>query len=132
MSLWQKLLRALGLEGARRTFELEQPLVDALQSLAEQERRPQDEVAAELLSVALAQRQAAEENLRIWHALSTREQQVTALICLNYTNRQIANRLVLSPETVKTHVRNVLRKFGVHSKAQLRQALSEWDFEGWG
>ena len=47
------------------------------------------------------------------------------------TNRQIAARLVLSPETVKTHLRSVLHKFGLRSKAELRQALAGWDFSGW-
>ena len=89
------------------------------------------EVAADLLSAALLKRQQAEEYLRTWRALSTREQQVTALTCLNYTNPQIASRLYLSPDTVKSHVRNVLRKFNVRSKAELRQALSEWDFSEW-
>jgi len=131
MSLWQKFLRALGLRGNRRVFELDQPLAEALQHFAEMERRPQEEVAAALLSAALAQRQNAEVNLRRWRSLSTREQQAVALICLGYTNSQIAARLVLSPETVKTHVRNALRKFGVHSRAELRQLLAEWDFSAW-
>jgi DNA-binding CsgD family transcriptional regulator len=56
---------------------------------------------------------------------------VTALTCLGYTNRQIAARLVLSPETVKTHLRNVLRKFDLPTKAELRRALADWDFGDW-
>ncbi len=131
MSLWQKFLQALGLRGNRRVFELDQPLAEALQQYAEAEHRPRDEVAAALLTAALVQRQIAEVNLRVWRSLSTREQQVVALICLNYTNSQIAARLVLSPETVKTHVRNALRKFGVHSRLELRQRLAEWDFSAW-
>ncbi|OGO26533.1 MAG: hypothetical protein A2W33_03695 [Chloroflexi bacterium RBG_16_52_11] len=131
MSLWQKLRKVLGMQGSKRAFELDQPLVEALRHLAEREHRQQDEVAVELLSAALAQRQAAEVNLRVWRSLSSRQQQVTALICLNYTNRQIAARLVVSTETVKSHVRDVLRKFNMHSKAELRQALAEWDFSEW-
>ena len=131
MSLWQKFLQALKLQGARRAFELDQPLVEVLQHFAETEKRPREEIAADLLSAALVQRQAAEDNLRIWRSLSTREQQVAAFICLNYTNPQIAARLFVSPETIKTHVRNVLRKFNMHSKADLRRALAEWDFSQW-
>jgi len=131
MSLWQKLRKVLGMQGSKRAFELDQPLVEALRHLAEREHRPQDEVAVDLLSAALAQRQAAEVNLRVWQSLSSRQQQVTALICLNYTNRQIAARLVITTETVKSHVRNVLRKFNMHTKTELRQALAEWDFSEW-
>jgi DNA-binding NarL/FixJ family response regulator len=131
MSLWRRLLQALKGRDAQRAYELDQPLVEVLQRFAEAEKRPREEVAADLLSAALLKRQLAEEYLRTWRALSTREQQVTALTCLNYTNPQIASRLYLSPDTVKSHVRNVLRKFNVRSKAELRQALSEWDFSEW-
>jgi DNA-binding NarL/FixJ family response regulator len=131
MSLWRKLLQALKRRDVQRTFELDQPLVEVLQHFAETEKRPREEVAADLLSAALIKRQAAEEHLRTWRALSSREQQVTALICLNYTNPQIAARLYLAPDTVKSHVRNVLRKFNVHSKAELRLVLADWDFSEW-
>ena len=47
------------------------------------------------------------------------------------TNRQIAARLMISPETVKTHLRNAQYKFDVHSKAELRALLSDWDFSAW-
>jgi DNA-binding CsgD family transcriptional regulator len=56
---------------------------------------------------------------------------VAALTCLGYTNRQMAARLSLSPETIKTHVRNVLFKFGLNRKTDLRQALANWDFSAW-
>jgi DNA-binding CsgD family transcriptional regulator len=57
---------------------------------------------------------------------------VTALTCLHYTNRQMAGRIHISSETVKTHIVNILVKFHLHSKAELRQALSDWDFSNWG
>ena len=133
MSFFQRLLHALGYTRSERrlTFQLDQTMAQSLRKLAEQEQRTPDDIAADLLSFALAQRHAADENLARWRSLSPREQQVAALACLNYTNRQIASLLVISPETVKTHVRNVLRKFGLHSKAELRQALADWDFSAW-
>ena len=39
--------------------------------------------------------------------------------------------MVISVNTVKTHMRKVLAKFGVHSKAELRVALGSWDFAPW-
>lgn len=132
MSVLRRLLRALGYTRPERlTFELDQALVQSLQELSEQEQRPAQALVSDLLSFALEQRHAADENLARWRSLSPREQQVAALACLNYTNRQIAARLVISPETVKTHMRNLLRKFDLHSKVELRQALAEWDFNAW-
>ncbi len=133
MSFWNRLLQALGISKAstQLSFEVETNLIHSLQDLAERERRPEDEIAAELLTYALKQRDVAEVQLRRWRSLSPREQQVTALICLGYTNREIANRLVISVETAKTHVRNTLHKFDLRSKVELRQALSDWDFSAW-
>lgn len=133
MSLWQRLLRTLGYKRNTNwlSFEVELGMMQSLQDLAEHDRRSQDVIAAELLSFALAQRNAAELHLERWRSLSPREQQVAALICLGYTNREIADRLVISVETVKSHVRNVLYKFNLHGKVELRQILSDWDFSAW-
>ena len=116
----------------RRRYSVDGELLQSLQNLAEQEQCSEEELAADLLNAALARRQAGALNLRLWKKLSFREQQVAALACLGCTNRQIAARLVLSPETVKSHLRNVLHKFGLRSKAELRQALADWDFGDWG
>ncbi len=67
--------------------------------------------------------------LACWRSLTPREQQIATMICQHLSNRQIAQRLVLSPNTVKGHVHRVLSKFGVRSKAELRQALEDWDFD---
>jgi DNA-binding CsgD family transcriptional regulator len=132
MSLWQRLLRALGYQPpARLSFHMDQELARSLQELAAREQRQAGEVAADLLSAALAERNAGGEMLERWLRLSAREQQVAALICLEYTNRQIAARLFITPETAKSHVRNVLHKFGLRSKAQLRRELAGWDFSDW-
>jgi DNA-binding CsgD family transcriptional regulator len=127
MTFWQLIQRFLGLQ----VIHLDQPTLHELQNLAEQENRPKEAVAADLLSFALVQRGAAETKLRRWQELSPREREVTALVCLSYTNRQIATHLSLSLPTVKTHVRNVLRKFGLSRRSDLRLVLAEWDFSAW-
>ncbi|GLZ39852.1 LuxR family transcriptional regulator [Actinokineospora sp. NBRC 105648] len=53
--------------------------------------------------------------------LSPREREVASLAGSGLTNREIADRLFLSPRTVEQHVATALRKLGVHS----RTALSE-------
>jgi len=132
LTLWQRLQANLGFQSTTRPpLPLDKELQQALAQLAVSERRSQDEVMADLLTCALAQRQAAEANLQRWRELSPRERQVAALICLDLTNRQIAGRLTISPETVKTHVRHILEKFQVHSKLALRLMLSDWDFSNW-
>jgi DNA-binding CsgD family transcriptional regulator len=131
-SLWRGLLSDLGLlSSSRRIYQYDAELFQAVRDLAIQEQRSEEEVTAELLSMALVQKDANEEKMRYWHSLSHREQQVATLACLNHTNRQIAARLGISPATVATHMRNVLYKFNLRSKSELRQALSHWDFSAW-
>ena len=132
MTIWQRVLRALGyIPATRLEFHADENLLQSLQTMAEREQRHTGEVASELLSSALARRQVDDSLMAHWGFLSAREQQVAALICLNFTNRQIAARLRITPETAKSHVRNVLRKFDLHSKAELRRALADWDFSAW-
>ena len=51
--------------------------------------------------------------------LSAREAEVVALVADGLTNRQIADRFVLSERTVESHVRNALLKLGLSRRAQL-------------
>jgi two-component system NarL family response regulator len=51
-------------------------------------------------------------------ALSARERDVLALIAEGLRNREIAERLVISETTVKTHVRHVLEKLRFRNRAE--------------
>jgi non-specific serine/threonine protein kinase len=51
--------------------------------------------------------------------LTRRELEVAALIAQGLTNRNIAERLVISEWTVDSHVRHILTKLDVHSRAQV-------------
>jgi DNA-binding CsgD family transcriptional regulator len=50
--------------------------------------------------------------------LSARELQVLALIVEGQTNKEIASRLCLSPDTVKNHVVHIIQKLGVSDRTQ--------------
>jgi DNA-binding CsgD family transcriptional regulator len=112
-------------------LQIDGELLDWLQDLADREQRSEAEVASEMLAFALLQRANADENLRIWRALSPREREVAALVSLGYTNKEIAARLVVSTETVKTHTQRILQKYRLKSKSDLRLALAQWDFSAW-
>jgi PAS domain S-box-containing protein len=51
--------------------------------------------------------------------LTVREREVVALIALGLTTSRIAEQLFISAETVRTHVRNVMAKLGVHTRVEL-------------
>ena len=64
--------------------------------------------------------QLAEEYQRLMEQLGDSSLQRVATFKLEgYTNEEIADRLVISPLTAKTHVRNVLRKLDCHDRAAL-------------
>ena len=122
------------------TFTFSSPTTPALpqgrflsmvDDLAQKECISAEDLYAEMFSSAIARRARMQAARARWQELSTREQQVAALVCQDLTNRQIAARLSISGETVKTHIRNVLFKFGLHSKEDLRRHLADWDVSTW-
>ena len=112
-------------------LELDPANARYLSQIAASTNVSRQETAQGLLKNALLERQVAEVHLAHWRALTPRQQQIAALACLNFTNRQIAARLNISPQTVKAHMRNLLHRFDLHSKSELRQALEDWDFSAW-
>jgi DNA-binding CsgD family transcriptional regulator len=56
--------------------------------------------------------------------LSARERSVAELFCDGLTYKEIATRLLISPATVRAHLRGIYSKLGVSSKIELTTALS--------
>jgi DNA-binding NarL/FixJ family response regulator len=52
------------------------------------------------------------------NALTDREREVLVLVAQGLSNQQIADSLVISERTARTHVSNILGKLGVASRTQ--------------
>jgi DNA-binding NarL/FixJ family response regulator len=88
-------------------------------------------IAMDVIHFGMEYQWSSEANARAWEALTPREQHVAALVCLGYTNKEIAKKLVIATSTVKTHIRHILRKFRLNGKLELKGVLREWDFSAW-
>lgn len=51
--------------------------------------------------------------------LSEKEREVAKAICRGKTNKQIAETLQISINTVKTHIQHIYKKLSVHSRTEL-------------
>jgi len=58
-----------------------------------------------------------------WAALTATEERVARLIAQGHTNRSAAQHLVLSPNTVATHLRSIFAKLAVNSRSQLTRVV---------
>jgi DNA-binding CsgD family transcriptional regulator/tetratricopeptide (TPR) repeat protein len=67
---------------------------------------------------------SSERDAGLVNRLTRREREVADLVRVGRTNQEIAERLVISLSTAKVHVRNVLRKTGTRSRAELAGLLA--------
>ncbi len=51
--------------------------------------------------------------------MTKRERQIIALIAEGFTNKEIAQKLHLSPYTIKSHVHNILEKLALNTRVQI-------------
>ena len=114
-----------------RVFLQDEELIAVIKDVAKQQKRAEEEIVAEFTKAGLNQFLDQNELENRWKSLSHREQQVIALICLGYRNYEIANILVIAPETVKTHLQRIFNKFQLRSSRELRLALKDWNFRDW-
>ena len=105
------LLKSVGLE----------ELTEAIRKAARGEAVLHPHVAARLVQEI---RGAAQESALLYTALSEREREVLRLIADGLSNAQIADRLVISERTVKSHVNNILGKLHVVDRTQA--AIFAW------
>lgn len=112
------------LKGTPRT-----DLVAAVKGTAAGESHVDPHVAGKLLS-HVAQRGAPAADTRLREQLSDRELEVLRLVARGLSNAEIANRLYLSPGTVRNYVSAILGKLDVADRTQaavlaLRHGLVE-------
>jgi DNA-binding CsgD family transcriptional regulator/tetratricopeptide (TPR) repeat protein len=70
---------------------------------------------------------AAEPETNGWAALTTSELTVARLVAEGLTNREVAERLFVSPHTVSSHLRHVFSKLGITSRVELARVARDYE-----
>ncbi len=55
--------------------------------------------------------------------LTPREIEVATRVCDGFDDAEIAQRLFISPQTVKNHLKGIYKKLDVHSRVQLVNSI---------
>jgi DNA-binding NarL/FixJ family response regulator len=107
-----------GAAGFLRKTEGVDELLAAIKAAAAGELLVDRSALARLLPQVAREREARRETERLFKHLTDREREILGLLAKGQRNEDIAARLFISPQTVQTHVRNLLQKLGVHSKLE--------------
>ena len=79
-----------------------------------------------VLSLLLNQRDRREDGERMLALLTARERQVLACQADGASRNQVAERLNLTANTVRTHLQNIMAKLGVHSTLEAVALTRSW------
>ncbi|MFF5932637.1 LuxR C-terminal-related transcriptional regulator [Streptomyces sp. NPDC012508] len=109
----------------RRPVDARGPLSDALVTF---ERAAAgvwaDQARAELRATGGAVGGTAATSPEVAGELTPQQQRIAGLVAAGATNREIADRLSLSPRTIDHHLRNVFARLGVRSRVELSGLLA--------
>jgi DNA-binding CsgD family transcriptional regulator len=70
---------------------------------------------------------AAEPETNGWGAMTAAELAVARLVAEGLTNREVAERLFVSPHTVSSHLRHVFSKLGITSRVELARVARDYE-----
>jgi DNA-binding NarL/FixJ family response regulator len=93
-------------------------LLDATRNVGRGEVAIPPKMVSSLLSVLVGQRAVRGETRDRLSKLTKREREVLALLGDGYDKDAIAAALVISPQTARTHVQNILSKLDLHSQLE--------------
>jgi DNA-binding NarL/FixJ family response regulator len=94
-------------------------LVRGIQALARGEASLSPGLTRWLISEVVSRPEPARPKDELLEELTAREQEVMALVALGLSNDEIADRLVVSRATAKTHVGRILGKLSVRNRAEM-------------
>jgi len=117
LTVLERALRLAQPEGYVRLFaDLGLPLAWLLQEV--RDRKVMPEYVEKLLAAMGENPLFAISSSTLPEALTVREEDILKLMAAGLTNQEVAEKLVISPETVKKHASHIYRKLGVHTRTE--------------
>jgi DNA-binding NarL/FixJ family response regulator len=107
-----------GASGFLRKTEGVDEFIAAVKAAADGEILIDRAALARLLPKVARERETRRDAQLLLGQLTDREREILAELAKGLRNDDIATKLFISPQTVQTHVRNLLGKLGVHSKLE--------------
>jgi NarL family two-component system response regulator LiaR len=107
-----------GASGFLGKDEAAEELLSAAKSAADGEVLIDPATLTRLLAQVAREREAQRDAQNLLDDLTEREREILQLLAEGMRNDDIAAKLFISPQTVQTHVRNILGKLRVHSKLE--------------
>jgi DNA-binding NarL/FixJ family response regulator len=107
-----------GASGFLSKDEAAEEVLSSVKAAAEGEVLIDPDTLTRLLAQVAQEREEERDARRLLGDLTDREREILGLLAQGVRNEDIAKRLYISPQTVQTHVRNILGKLRVHSKLE--------------
>jgi DNA-binding NarL/FixJ family response regulator len=107
-----------GASGFLRKTEGVEEVLNAVKAAAAGEILVDRLELARILPQVAREREVERDAELLLGQLTDREKEILQLLGEGLRNEDVASRLFISPQTVQTHVRNILTKLGVHSKLE--------------
>ena len=107
-----------GASGFLSKDDAAEAVLAAVKSAADGEVLIDPATLARLLPQVAREREQQRDALALLNDLTDREREILTLLAQGMRNDDIATQLYISPQTVQTHVRNILGKLRVHSKLE--------------
>ena len=107
-----------GASGFLSKDDAAEAVLAAVKSAADGEVLIDPATLARLLPQVAREREQQRDALALLDDLTDREREILTLLAQGMRNDDIATQLYISPQTVQTHVRNILGKLRVHSKLE--------------
>jgi DNA-binding NarL/FixJ family response regulator len=101
-------------------------LLRALRGVVRGQTRVPPAETGNVLSLLLRQRERRRSRERMLALLTPRERQVLACLAEEAGRKQVADRLNLTANTVRTHMQNIMAKLGVHSALEAVALTRAW------